>query len=95
MNLLLKNATLLESQNPFHKQQVDIEITDGIISKYSTPTITTVSQNGIKMGRKAAQMLIERLENEEDYDENEETVEQYKTELIETNLILRDSTKTR
>jgi dihydroorotase len=33
MNLLLKNATLLESQNPFHKQQVDIEITDGIISK--------------------------------------------------------------
>ncbi|MGV7105310.1 LacI family DNA-binding transcriptional regulator [Flavobacterium sp. U410] len=72
-----------------------IAFTDGIISKYSTPTITTVSQNGIKMGRKAAQMLIERLENEEDYDENEETVEQYKTELIETNLILRDSTKTR
>ena len=33
MNLLLKNATLLESQNPFHKQQVDIEITNGIISK--------------------------------------------------------------
>jgi len=33
MNLLLKNATLLESQNPFHKQQVDIEIKDGIISK--------------------------------------------------------------
>ena len=28
MNLLLKNATLLESQNPFHKQQVDIEITN-------------------------------------------------------------------
>ena len=72
-----------------------IAFTDGIISKYSTPTITTVSQNGIKMGIKAAQMLIERLENEEDYDENEETVEQYKTELIETNLILRDSTKTR
>lgn len=33
MKLLLKNATLLENQNPFHKQQVDIEITDGIISK--------------------------------------------------------------
>lgn len=32
MNLLLKNATILENQNPFHKQQVDIEITDGIIS---------------------------------------------------------------
>ena len=33
MNLLLKNATILENQNPFHKQQVDIEITEGIISK--------------------------------------------------------------
>jgi dihydroorotase len=33
MNLLLKNATILENQNSFHKQQVDIEITDGIISK--------------------------------------------------------------
>lgn len=33
MNLLLKNATILEKQNPFHNQQVDIEITDGIISK--------------------------------------------------------------
>lgn len=33
MRLLLKNATLIENQNPFHKQQVDIEITDGIISK--------------------------------------------------------------
>lgn len=33
MNLLLKNATILESQNAFHNQQVDIEITDGIISK--------------------------------------------------------------
>lgn len=33
MNLLLKNATILENQNPFHNQQVDIEITSGIISK--------------------------------------------------------------
>ncbi|AWM13119.1 LacI family transcriptional regulator [Flavobacterium sp. NRK F10] len=72
-----------------------IAFTDGIISKYSTPTITTVSQNGIKMGRKAAQMLIERLENEEEYDYEEEIIEQYKTEVIETNLILRDSTKTK
>lgn len=72
-----------------------IAFTDGIISKYSTPTITTVSQNGIKMGRKAAQMLIERLESEEEYDYEEEIIEQYKTEVIETNLILRDSTKTK
>ena len=62
-----------------------IAFTDGIISKYSTPTITTVSQNGIKMGNKAAKMLIDRLELEEEEEEN------YKTEVIETHLIERES----
>ena len=65
-----------------------IAFTDGIISKFSTPTITTVSQNGVKMGRKAAEMLIERLETEDEEDER------YRTEVIETNLISRESTKT-
>ena len=63
-----------------------IAFTDGIISKYSTPTITTVSQNGIKMGNKSAKMLIDRLELEEEEEEN------YKTEVIETHLIEREST---
>jgi LacI family transcriptional regulator len=63
-----------------------IAFTDGIISKYSTPTITTVSQSGIKMGNKAAKMLIERLELEDEEEEN------YKTEVIETHLIEREST---
>lgn len=65
-----------------------IAFTDGIISKYSTPTITTVSQSGIKMGNKAAKMLIDRLESEHE-DEEEEN---YKTEVIETHLIEREST---
>ncbi len=64
-----------------------IGFTDGIISKYSSPSITTVSQNGVKMGEKAAIMLIEKLEIEE-----EEYEEQYKTEVIETELIQREST---
>ena len=64
-----------------------IGFTDGIISKYSSPSITTVSQNGIKMGGKAAKMLIERLEAEE------EEEEQYKTEVIETDLVERESTR--
>jgi LacI family transcriptional regulator len=64
-----------------------IGFTDGIISQYSSPSITTVSQNGIKMGGRAAQMLIDRLELEE---ENE----QYTTELIETHLVERESTST-
>jgi LacI family transcriptional regulator len=65
-----------------------IGFTDGIISKYSSPSITTVSQNGVKMGEKAAKMLIEKLEIEDDDFE-----EQYKTEVIETELIERESTK--
>lgn len=64
-----------------------IGFTDGIISQFSTPSISTVSQNGIKMGRKAAKMLIDRLEKEEED-------EQYKTEIIETELVLRESTTT-
>lgn len=67
-----------------------IGFTDGIISQFSTPSITTVSQNGIKMGGRAAKLLIERLEMEEEEEENE----QYKTELIETNLVIRESTAT-
>ncbi len=64
-----------------------IGFTDGIISQYSSPSITTVSQNGIKMGGRAAKMLIDRLEMDE---ENE----QYTTELIETSLVFRESTST-
>jgi len=63
-----------------------IGFTDGIISKYSSPSITTVSQNGIKMGNKAAKMLIDRLESEEEEEEH------YKTEVIETHLVEREST---
>lgn len=65
-----------------------IGFTDGIISKYSSPSITTVSQNGIKMGGKAAKMLIDRLESETEEDEH------YRTEVIETHLVMRESTPT-
>lgn len=64
-----------------------IGFTDGIISQFSTPSITTVSQNGIKMGGRAAKMLIDRLEMEEED-------EHYRTEVIETHLVERESTPT-
>jgi LacI family transcriptional regulator len=64
-----------------------IAFTDGMISKYSTPTITTVSQSGVKMGNRAAKIIIDRLELE---DESEE--ENYITEVIETYLVEREST---
>jgi len=82
----IKTANKIGMKIP--KDLAIIAFTDGIISKYSTPTITTVSQSGIKMGNKAAKMLIERLEAEHDDDE----AENYKTEVIETHLIEREST---
>lgn len=82
---IIKTANKIGLNVP--KDLAVIAFTDGMISKYSTPTITTVSQNGIKMGNKSAKMLIERLESEE----NEED-ENYKTEIIETHLIEREST---
>ena len=68
-----------------------IAFTDGIISKYSTPTITTVSQRGMEMGKVAAKILIERLESEEE-ELVEDQEEVYKTVVIETRLIEREST---
>ena len=67
------------------KELLVIGFTDGIISKYSTPSISTVSQNGISMGQKAAKLLIDRLENDEED-------EFYTTEIIETHLVEREST---
>jgi len=63
-----------------------IGFTDGMISKFSSPSITTVSQNEIKMGERAAKMLIDRLENEDDEEEH------YRTEVIETHLVERETT---
>ena len=68
-----------------------IGFTDGIISKYSTPSISTVSQNGVVMGESAAMMLIDRIESEE-VEYYEDFKEDYKTTVIETELIEREST---
>ncbi|WP_276169121.1 LacI family DNA-binding transcriptional regulator [Zobellia alginiliquefaciens] len=65
-----------------------IGFTDGLLSRYSTPALTTVAQHGEKMGQVAAKMLIEKLENEIGFHEEEV----YRTEIIEATLIERDST---
>ena len=64
-----------------------IGFTDGILSKYASPSLTTVAQHGQQMGELAAEMLIEKIESE--IDEEEET---YRTEIIEATLIEREST---
>lgn len=62
-----------------------IGFTDGILSKYATPSLSTVSQHGKELGMKAAELLIERIESE-DIDRP------YKTIVIKTELIEREST---
>ncbi|MEM1001703.1 MAG: substrate-binding domain-containing protein, partial [Bacteroidota bacterium] len=63
-----------------------IGFTDGVLSKNSVPSMTTVSQHGQQMGERAAHLLIDRLENEEDE-------EHYQTIIIPTDLVERNSTK--
>ena len=64
-----------------------IGFTDGILSKYSKPTLTTVAQHGDKMGAVAAKLLIDRVESE-----NEEVEEPFCTEVISATIIKREST---
>lgn len=62
-----------------------IGFTDGFLSKYANPSLTTVDQHGGKMGEIAAEMLIEKIESE-----NED--ETYRTEVLKSTLIEREST---
>lgn len=67
----------------------DIEVigfTDGLISEFTSPSLTTVAQHGRTMGRKALELLLEEINSQEP----EYT---HKTELIKTNLKIRHSTK--
>ncbi len=63
-----------------------IGFTDGMLSKYATPTLSTVVQNGMEMGETAAKMLIAKLEETESED-------YFKTEVIKTSLSEKESTK--
>lgn len=80
----MKVARKLGKQIPEEIQVIGF--TDGVLSKHATPSLTTVSQHALEMGEKAAELLIDKLENEDE----EET---YQTVIIETELIERDSTK--
>jgi len=82
----IKTANLLNIKVP--EQLAVVAFTDGIISTCSTPSITTVAQNEWKIGQKAAKLLIDRLELEDEDPEEEH----YRTEIIETYIIEREST---
>ena len=59
--------------------------TDGLISKYSYPSLTTVKQHAEEIGKAAAGKLIERLEND-----NEDL--KYEQKVIKSVIIEREST---
>jgi LacI family transcriptional regulator len=63
-----------------------IGFTDGLISEYSSPSITTIAQHGFTMGIQAVELLIERIENE---------TEVYKPKkiVISSDLKIGESTK--
>ena len=65
-----------------------IGFTDGILSKYSMPTLSSVAQHGEQMGEVAARMLIDKVEKE--YDETDPN--SYRTEVIQASLVQREST---
>jgi LacI family transcriptional regulator len=63
-----------------------IGFTDGLISEYSSPSITTIAQHGYTMGKQAVELLIERIENETE-------VYRPKKIVISSDLKIRESTK--
>jgi LacI family transcriptional regulator len=65
-----------------------IGFADGVWSKRLTPSLTTVSQHAPEIGKNAADLLIDRLE-----DKTEKEIQEYKTVVIKTELRQRESTK--
>lgn len=63
-----------------------IGFTDGDLSKYAYPSLTAIAQHGEQMGEIASKMLIEKIESEKE----EET---YVTEVLQSTLVERESTK--
>ncbi len=63
-----------------------IGFTDGLISEYSSPSITTIAQHGFTMGKQAVELLIERIEKESE-------VYSPKKIVISSDLKQRESTK--
>ena len=60
--------------------------TDGLISQFSTPALSTVVQHGFMMGEQAAEMLLDRIQTDE-------SVVKFKQKVISTDLKIRESTE--
>jgi LacI family transcriptional regulator len=76
---------LLQQGRSVPKDVQLVSFSDGELSRRFIPGLTTINQHGAEMGAKAAALLIERLEQSIDD-------QSFKTTVIETSLIQRDST---
>jgi LacI family transcriptional regulator len=63
-----------------------VGFTDGLVSSITDPLLTTVSQHGFEIGKKATEILIKRIN--EAYDSTQPI-----TEIIKTDLVIRASTR--
>ncbi len=64
-----------------------IGFTDGLISEFSTPPLSTVAQHGFTMGEQAAELLLDRIQKSENEEKN------FERKVISTNLKIRNSTQ--
>lgn len=63
-----------------------IGFSNGRLSRYASPTLSSISQHGKLIGETAAKLLIDKIEKKVAED-------QFFTKVIKTDLILRESTK--
>jgi len=80
------NALILAKERGLSIPQ-DIAIigfTSGLISEFTSPPLTCVEQHGFLMGKQAAELLINRIENK--------APEAFQKEVISTSLKIRNST---
>jgi DNA-binding LacI/PurR family transcriptional regulator len=63
-----------------------VGFTDGLVSSVTDPLLTTVSQHGFEIGKKATEILIKRINDECD---SPKPI----TEVVKTDLVIRNSTR--
>lgn len=63
-----------------------VGFTDGLVSSITDPLLTTVSQHGFEIGKKATEILIKRINDE--FESSRPVIE-----VVKTDLVIRDSTR--
>ncbi|HUH48038.1 MAG TPA: LacI family DNA-binding transcriptional regulator [Arenibacter sp.] len=63
-----------------------VGFTDGLISLFCTPTLSTVKQHGMTIGQQAAELLLDRIQNKEKN-------KPFEQKVISTDLLIRKSSQ--